>query len=188
MVAILGTAPVSLECTGRAANLYAVLQGANATLRFFMVCSAWKTHWRTWKTHSAWFWLNLMGATVLVWPPVVSQPVRTIFSIALPGAVTFALSDFPGWATAVSACFGPMMNEGPPWTTEVRVTWHIGMWGATFSYCQDPLKIPFARQTTKNAWKTQQQTSLSNLQIFVALVYAADDFVNYTLMQLLCWA
>ena len=23
-------------------------------------------------------------------------------------------------------------------------------------------------------------------QIFVALVYAADDFVNYTLMQLLC--
>ena len=53
-----------------------------------------------------------MGAAVLV-SPVVSQAVRTVFSIALPGAITFALGDFPGWAT-VSASFGRMMNEGPP--------------------------------------------------------------------------
>ena len=67
------------------------------------------------------------------------------------------------------------------------ITWHISMWGATF-YCQNPLKISLlVKQQIKHAWKTQQQTSLSNLQIFVALVYAADDFVNYTLMQLLCW-
>ena len=96
-----------------------------------------------------------VSATVLVWPSVVCQAVRTIFSRALPGAVTFALGDFPGWATAVSACFGPM-NEGPPWTTEVRVTWHIGMWGATYGnifLLPRPAKDPLCSSNNKKCVK-----------------------------------
>ena len=51
-VAIPETAPV-LECTGRAANLYAVLQGATLTLPFFMVCMSTEELEQLIKTHSA---------------------------------------------------------------------------------------------------------------------------------------